>query len=147
MKRVLFFATLLLTSAAHAQPYKLVWDDVRKPWRPDALMDNMVQADAAACDQEVGAQKALPSARYKACMRRHDWKLNHVERLPPAPVAADSDSPPPDDWQSRFDDDRRHDAEQQQMFQDQLQQDSINQQLQLNQQQEMLNLQQQMNNN
>jgi hypothetical protein len=144
MKRALIITAVLMSSAVHAQTYKDVWDDVRKPWRPDAQMQEMVEVDGAACDREVGPIKGMPSARYRACMRRHDWKFSHLERLPWAPADAESDSSPPDDWQSRMDDDLRREAEQQQMF-DQQQQQSTEQML-LDQQQN-INAQQHINGN
>jgi hypothetical protein len=62
--------------------YKDVWNDVQKPWRPDAEMDYDVQVDGAACDRLVGVQRGYPSAKYRQCMAARHWKFGHLERLP-----------------------------------------------------------------
>jgi hypothetical protein len=105
MKRILIVTALLLANTvAQAQNYRDVWDDVRKPWRSNAEMDFAVQADASACDAEVGDQYGGPSRAYIRCMRRHDWKLRRVERLPRSyaqpepdsnPIPQDNFTPPP----------------------------------------------------
>ena len=46
MKRMIIIAALLAASAAHAQNYKNIWDDVRKPWRANSEMDAAVQANS-----------------------------------------------------------------------------------------------------
>jgi hypothetical protein len=85
MKRLIIIAALLLGySVAHAQNYKNVWDDVRKPWRADSEMDAAVQEDARACDAEVGELHGPATPPFKACMARHDWKFNHATRSPTA---------------------------------------------------------------
>jgi hypothetical protein len=84
---------------AHAQNYKNVWDDARKPWRADSVMDAAVQADAKACDAEVGELHGPATPPYKACMARHDWKFSHATRLPAAQpsstIVYNRDSPNP----------------------------------------------------
>jgi hypothetical protein len=100
MKRLIVIAALLVASSmAHAQNYKNVWDDVRKPWRADSAMDAAVQADAKACDAEVGELHGPATPPYKACMARHDWKFSHATRLPAAPpsttIVYNRDSPNP----------------------------------------------------
>ena len=95
MKRTIMIAALLLSSVAHAQTYKDVWNDVRKPWRPDSEMGYDVQIDGAACDRQVGEQRGYPSARYRQCMAARHWKFSHLERLPDA-VEPDHYDPIPD---------------------------------------------------
>lgn len=82
MKRIVAVAALLITSAAHAQPYKMVWDDVQKPWRSDSEINSDVQTDTSECEQVAGEQRGIPTARFRKCMLRHHWKLNHLEPLP-----------------------------------------------------------------
>lgn len=93
MKRILVVVLLLINGVAHAQNYRDVWDDTRKPWRSDAEMDADVQADGLVCDREVGEQHGRVSPAYKRCMARHHWKLNRVERVPDE---SDYSSPIPD---------------------------------------------------
>jgi hypothetical protein len=93
MKYILVAAALLASSAAHAQNYRDVWDDVRKPWRLDSEMDAALQADALACERQVGEQFGRVSSAYQKCMARHHWRLNRVERLP---VEPDHHDPIPD---------------------------------------------------
>jgi hypothetical protein len=101
MKRFFVVAILLAsTAAAQAQGYREVWNDVRKPWRPNSEMDADLQADVQVCDQEVGEQlwgKVSPA--YRRCMAQHHWKLNHVERRPHVqqrPYEPEQSSPIPD---------------------------------------------------
>ena len=84
MKRMIIIAGLLAAAAAHAQNYKNIWDDVGKPWRANSEMDAAVQADAKACDAEVGELHGPATPPYKACMARHDWKFDHATRSPAA---------------------------------------------------------------
>lgn len=86
MKGTITLAALIMiiSSVAHAQNYKLVWDDVRSPWRANSEMNAAVQADSEACDAEVGEQHGPPTSQYKACMARHDWKLRRVVTSPVA---------------------------------------------------------------
>ena len=100
MKRMIVIALLVAGSAAHAQNYKNVWDDVRKPWRANSEMDAALQADARACDAEVGELHGPATPAYTACMLRHDWKLGHasksvVARPSPSTVIYNRDSPDP----------------------------------------------------
>jgi hypothetical protein len=100
MKRMIIIAALLVGSAAHAQNYKNVWDDVRKPWRANSEMDAAVQADAMACDAEVGELHGIATAQYKQCMLRHDWKFSHATRTSMArpsssTIVYNRDSPDP----------------------------------------------------
>jgi hypothetical protein len=99
MKRILVVVMLLANTAAHAGNYELTWDDVQKPWRHNWEIDAAVQADAAACDREVGEQRGLPNARYKRCMGARHWKLNHVRPIP-AYVGPSEDSTVPQDTSS-----------------------------------------------
>jgi hypothetical protein len=82
MKRILVVTALLITSAAHAQTYKDVWNDVRKPFRSDFEMDSDMQADADECERVAGEQRGVPTARFRKCMLRHHWVFSHLERLP-----------------------------------------------------------------
>jgi len=84
MKRMIIIALLLASSAAHAQNYKNVWDDIRKPWRANSEMDAAVQTDSRACDAEVGELHGVATPAYKACMLRHDWKFDHASTSPAA---------------------------------------------------------------
>jgi hypothetical protein len=101
MKRFFVVAMLLASTAAvQAQSYKEVWDDVRKPWRPNSEMNADLQADVQVCDRKVGEQlwgKVSPA--YRRCMARHHWRLSHVERLPRVqrlPDEPEQSSPIPD---------------------------------------------------
>lgn len=107
MKRTIMIAALLLGSAVHAQTYQDVWNDVQKPWRPDAEMDYDVQVDGAACDRLVGVQRGYLSAKYRQCMAARHWKFGHLERVPgdaeldhydpiPDTFPTPSDPPPPE---------------------------------------------------
>jgi hypothetical protein len=83
MKRILVVTALLIaSSAAHAQPYKIVWDDVQKPWRSDFEINSDVQADASECERVAGEQRGAPTAQFRKCMLRHHWKFSHLEPLP-----------------------------------------------------------------
>jgi len=105
MKYIVFAAALLVSSAVHAQNYRDVWDDTRKPWRPDSEMNADVQVDGSACDRQFGEQHGRISSAYIKCMARRHWKLNRVERLPdesddslpiPDTFPTPSDPTPPD---------------------------------------------------
>lgn len=81
MKRIIIIAALVvISSAAEAQNYKNVWDDVRNPWRANSEMDAAVQADARTCDAEVGELHGPATPQYKACMARHDWKFSNASK-------------------------------------------------------------------
>jgi hypothetical protein len=100
MKRLLIVAALFISSAAHAQNYKNVWDDIRKPWRPNSEMDAAVQADSKSCNAEVGKLHGVATPQYKNCMLRHDWKFDHATKSPAAPspsstIIYNHDSPDP----------------------------------------------------
>jgi hypothetical protein len=100
MKRVIIIAALLVVSVAHAQNYRNVWDDVRRPWRANSEMDAAVQADSRACDAEVGELRGVAPPQYKQCMLRHDWKFNRATKIPAARPSSSTiiynrDSPDP----------------------------------------------------
>jgi hypothetical protein len=79
MKRTIILAALVvINSAAQAQNYKNIWDDVRSPWRDNSEIDAAVQADARTCDAEVGELHGPATPQYKSCMARHDWKFRRV---------------------------------------------------------------------
>lgn len=81
MKYAIAIIALLFTnSMTYAQNYKNVWDDVRQPFRADSEMNAAVQADARACDAEVGELHGPATPQYKACMSRHDWKFSHASK-------------------------------------------------------------------
>jgi len=83
MKRSILVAmAIFMTSAAHAQTYKDVWNDVRKPLRSDYEIDSDMQADACECEQVAGEQWGFPTARFRKCMLRHHWTFSHLEQLP-----------------------------------------------------------------
>lgn len=99
MKRFFVVAMLLATTAvAQAQTYREIWDDIRKPWRPNSEMDAELDADVQVCDRQIGEQLwGRVSPAYRRCMARHHWKLNHVERLHPSQQSPDDSSSPPAD--------------------------------------------------
>ena len=83
MKRSILVAmAIFMATAAHAQTYKDVWNDVRKPWRSDYEMDSDMQADSSECERVAGEQRGFPTARFRRCMLRHHWIFSHLEQLP-----------------------------------------------------------------
>ncbi len=99
MKR--FFVVVILlasTVVAQAQTCKEIWDDTKKPWRPDSEMNADLDADVQVCDKQVGEQRwGKVSPAYRRCMARHHWRLSRVERLQPSQQSPDDSSPPPAD--------------------------------------------------
>ena len=89
MRRILVIAALLAGTAVHAQTYTDVWDDTRN--RSDFEMNYVVSVDGSACDQQVGLQTGLPSAKYRKCMGARGWVFSHLvrNRAAPYPSAAD----------------------------------------------------------
>jgi hypothetical protein len=116
MRRILVIAALLAGTAAHAQTYTDVWDDVRN--RSDFEMDYALNVDSTACDQQAGLQTGLPSAKYRKCMRARGWSYSHLVKNRAAPYSSAADAEQSrisqqnaDDTSRRIDDDVRHDDE------------------------------------
>lgn len=79
--KLLIISALLISTSAQAQ-YRLLWDDVQKPWRHNSEIDAAVQADTATCDRVAGDQYGYPTAKYRNCMARHHWRLRSATLLP-----------------------------------------------------------------
>jgi len=79
MKRIIFAAILLSTTAVAAHADSLVWDDITKAHRTS---DEAVRADAAYCNDMVGMpyNGYPPPPEYKQCMLGHGWKYRRIER-------------------------------------------------------------------
>jgi hypothetical protein len=101
MKRTIVTSIILLAAVVNAQAHNYIWEDTRKPARPNG--DAAVTRDAASCDAQVGARTRAPSAKYRKCMASHGWRLNHIHWDKPAPRSRsasevtvwDRDSPNP----------------------------------------------------
>jgi hypothetical protein len=88
MRRILVIAALLASTTVHAQTYTDVWNDVRH--RSDSEMDYALNVDSTGCDQQVGLQTGLPSAKYRKCMGAHGWSYSHLIKNRAAPRPSDS---------------------------------------------------------
>jgi hypothetical protein len=82
IKHIAVFAALVVSSAANAATYDYTshYDYILKPPLPDAQIDAQIQADTVTCDNAVGVQHAMPSARYRSCMLQHGWKYTSLTR-------------------------------------------------------------------
>jgi len=97
MQRIIIASVFLFGTALAAQASTLVFNDSHNPSRSDYVL----QSDGAACDREAGVQRGVPTARYRACMRRHGWIYGHVAKSPRPRAASgvvthDRDSRDPD---------------------------------------------------
>jgi hypothetical protein len=82
VKRIAVFATLLVSSAAHAANYDYTenYTYVRRPLISSAQRAAQLQVDTVTCDDAVGAQYGMPSASFRSCMLGHGWKFSSLTR-------------------------------------------------------------------
>jgi hypothetical protein len=82
IKHIAVFAALVVSSTANAATYDYTehYDYIRKPSLTDAQIDAQIQVDTVTCDNAVGVQHAMPSARYRSCMLQHGWKYSSLTR-------------------------------------------------------------------
>jgi hypothetical protein len=82
IKHTAVFAAIVVSSAANAANYDYIehYVYIRKPSLTNAQIDAQIQVDTITCDNAVGVQHAMPSARYRGCMLQHGWKYSPLTR-------------------------------------------------------------------